>query len=117
MSRMVAAVFWRLTRGRLAYSWRSLDSCASRLAISALSCELSKTGAGCVCGCGLFFCGLSGVLSGCGLRVATAVFGVSTGLLGGGEAAGVTLRIWVSWNGACSVVFGDALCSRVPLPC
>src|SRR5690606_31979132 len=32
-------------------------------------------------------------------------------------AGGVTLRTSLSWNRACSVVFGAALCSSVPLPC
>src|SRR5690606_17683079 len=95
----------------------SCESCASRLAISALSWELSKVGAGGLWGSGLFFCGVSGVFSGCGARVATVVFGVSLWLLGGGAAAGETLRTSVSWNGACSLVFGAALYSRVPVPC
>ncbi|MCY1188198.1 hypothetical protein D9M73_292740 [compost metagenome] len=44
LSRMVEAALRRWIRGRLAYCCCSLDSSASRLAISLESCELSKSG-------------------------------------------------------------------------
>ncbi|MNQ93718.1 hypothetical protein D3C85_1091990 [compost metagenome] len=118
LSRMVEAALRRWIFGRLAYCWMSLASSASRLAISAESCALSNTGAGGACTVGLTASRLTGVFCCCGARVASAAFGASWRTAGcAGAAGGVTRLTWVSWNGACSVVFGAALCSRVPLPC
>ncbi|MNF34940.1 hypothetical protein D3C85_1192010 [compost metagenome] len=108
-------------RGRLAYCCCSLESSASRLAISLESCELSKSGVATLgFSTGLSSC-LRWVSTFCGLGawVTTAALGFCgcTSGAGLGAGGGVTLLIWLSWNGATSVVLGRAFFSRVPLPC